>query len=115
MSEPIKAQTREFEVNGMKVTVGEPPFDLEMDFELMLGDDASNEAWLRKQYPLLWVREIDDEPAWPMKRSEYNAMRKRLDREGYTRVAKAVGEILEGQDEQSKNSPGTPNSDSDVA
>lgn len=112
----IKIPPKDIEVDGMKITVGEPPFEIEADFELIFDDRAENQAWVRKQYPYLWVRKIDGEEVWPIaKFSEFRALRQRLGRDGYSKLMTAISEIFEGQEQKVKNSQGTPSSDDDVS
>lgn len=112
VSEPIKAPTRTIDVNGLSVEVGMPPWDLSMDFELLLGERADNQAWMRKQVVFLYVRKINGEEVWPIHHySEFVALRNRLGRDGYMAVVTAASEISDAQGDALKNSPSTPSSD----
>lgn len=108
----IQPKTETIDVNGLKLLIGEPPFELEADIDLLFGENAENRAWAAKQTPYLWVRQIDGEEVWPLaKYSEFRILRTRLGRDGYAAVIRAIEKLLKSDEDTVKNSPSTPNSE----
>ena len=47
---------------GRKLTIKEPDFLTDFNFPLVLGDAASNEAYLQRAQLLIWIESIDEQP-----------------------------------------------------